>query len=52
MLKSDNYMRFIDLSGNKISEYGLQYLIKLGLINNTSIFAFDARLNPGCNESI
>ena len=41
-------MKFIDLSGNKISEYGLKYLVKLALLDNTSIVGFDARLNPGC----
>lgn len=45
-------MKFIDLSGNKISEYGLKYLVKLALLENTSIVGFDARLNPGCTEKI
>lgn len=47
-IESDKYLKFIDLSGNKISEYGLKYLVKLALLENTSIVGFDARLNPGC----
>ena len=27
-------------------------LIKLGLLENASILAFDARLNPGCSEKV
>jgi hypothetical protein len=45
-------MKAIDLSGNKITEYGLKVIIKLGLLENTSVIAFDARLNPGCTEKI
>jgi hypothetical protein len=45
-------LKFIDLSGNKISEYGLKYLVKLALLENSSIVGFDARLNPGCTEKI
>jgi hypothetical protein len=45
-------MKAIDLSGNKITEFGLKVIIKLALLENTSIIAFDARLNPGCTEKI
>jgi hypothetical protein len=48
----DKYLKAIDISGNKIDEYGLKVIIKLGLLENTSIIAFDARLNPGCTEKI
>ena len=51
-LFSDKYIKAIDLSGNKISEYGLKLIIKLALLENTSVIAFDARLNPGCTEKI
>ena len=51
-LSSDKYIKAIDLSGNKITEYGLKYLIKLALMENTSVICFDARLNPGCTEKI
>jgi len=33
-----------------ISQTGLKLIIKMALIENTSIIAFDARLNPGCTE--
>lgn len=52
ILFSDKYLKAIDISGNKIDEYGLKVIIKLGLLENTSIIAFDARLNPGCTEKI
>jgi hypothetical protein len=35
-----------------MTEYGLKVIIKLALLENTSIIAFDARLNPGCTEKI
>ena len=52
ILFCDKYLKAIDISGNKIDEYGLKVIIKLGLLENTSIIAFDARLNPGCTEKI
>jgi hypothetical protein len=51
-LFSDKYIKAIDLSGNKITEYGLKVIIKLALLDNTSVISFDARLNPGCTEKI
>lgn len=30
----------------------MKVIIKLGLLDNTSIIAFDSRLNPGCTEKI
>lgn len=51
-LSSDKYIKAIDLSGNQITDYGLKYLIKLALLENTSVICFDARLNPGCTEKI
>lgn len=51
-LFSDKYIKAIDLSGNRIEEFGLKVIIKLGLLENTSVIAFDARLNPGCTEKI
>jgi len=46
-LYSDKYIRSIDLSGNRIRNYGLKVLLKLGLLENNSVICFDARLNPG-----
>jgi hypothetical protein len=40
-------MKMIDVSGNKIKEFGLKVILKLALIENSSVIAFDARLNPG-----
>lgn len=51
-LFSDKYLKAIDISGNRIEEYGMKVIIKLGLLDNTSIIAFDSRLNPGCTEKI
>ena len=51
-LASDKFMKSIDISGNKVSKLGLRSLIKLALLENGSIVAFDARLNPGCSEKI
>ena len=31
---------------------GLKSIIKLALMENNSIVAFDARLNPGCSEKV
>ena len=39
-----------DVAGNKIGSAGLKLIIKLSLMENSSIIAFDARLNPGCSE--
>ena len=49
-LTYDKYVKAINLAGNLISQTGLKMIIKLALIENTSIIAFDARLNPGCTE--
>lgn len=51
-LFSDKYLKAINISGNRIEEYGMKVIIKLGLLDNTSIIAFDSRLNPGCTEKI
>ena len=42
----------INISGNQITEYGLKFIVKLALMDNTSLMGFDARLNPGCNEKV
>ena len=49
-LTYDNYLKVINISGNNISDFGIKCLIKLALIENTSIVAFDARCNPGSSE--
>jgi hypothetical protein len=51
-LSYDKYLKVINLSGNDISQVGLKVLIKQALIDNASIVAFDARLNPGCTDKI
>ena len=48
----DQYIKSIDVAGNKIGAYGLKSIIKLALMENSSIVAFDARLNPGCSEKV
>ena len=48
----DKYIKSIDVAGNRIGAYGLKSLIKSALIENNSIVAFDARLNPGCSEKV
>ena len=48
----DKYLKSIDVSGNRISAFGLKSIIKLALMENRSIIAFDARLNPGCSEKV
>ena len=49
-LSYDKYLKVINLAGNNISQFGIQLLIKLALIDNNSILGFDARLNPGSTE--
>ena len=51
-LAYDKYMKSIDVAGNKITGLGLKSLIKLALLENSSMVAFDARLNPGCSEKV
>lgn len=49
-LKYDQYLKVVDVSNNKISQERLREVIKLSLTENSSLVAFDARGNPGCNE--
>ena len=51
-LAYDKYLKAIDVAGNRIGAYGLKSIIKLALMENNSIVAFDARLNPGCSEKV
>ena len=51
-LTYDKYIKVINVAGNEISKEGLQQIIKLALIDNNTIVAFDARLNPGCTEKL
>lgn len=51
-LSYDKYLKSINVSGNRIGSHGLKTLIKLALVDNGSIVAFDARLNPGCSEKV
>ena len=45
-------MKVINLSGNNISASAFKHIIKLALIENNSIVAFDARCNPGCTQKV
>lgn len=49
---SDKYLKVIDVAGNKIKEQGFRVIIKLGLLENSSLVSFDPRLNPGCTDKI
>ena len=40
------------MAGNRIGSVGLKTIVKLALMDNNSIVAFDARLNPGCSEKV
>ena len=51
-LTYDKYIKVIDLAGNKIGQRGLKTILKLALLENNSIIAFDVRLNPGCTEKV
>ena len=51
-LCSDKYLKSIDVSGNKIGAVGIKSIIKLALMENGSIIAFDGRLNPGVTEKV
>lgn len=51
-LAYDKYVKVINLSGNNISSHALKHLVKLALIENNSIVAFDARCNPGCTDKV
>jgi len=48
----DKYIKVINVSGNKISEFGMKLILKEGLMENNSIVGFDARLNPGTSEKM
>jgi hypothetical protein len=48
----DQYLKSIDVAGNRISGFALKSIIKLALMENSSMIAFDARLNPGCSEKV
>ena len=52
ILVYDKYLKVIDLAANRISYQGLNILIKLALADNTSIVAFDARMNEGCTVKL
>jgi len=51
-LTYDKYLKVINIAGNQIRQHALKIIIKLALMENTSIVAFDARLNPGCTEKV
>lgn len=51
-LFSDNYLKMIDVSGNCISEHSLSTIVKKGLLENSTLLCFDARINPGFTEKI
>lgn len=49
-LTYDKYIKVVNIAGNNITQVGIKTLIKLALIENSSIISFDARLNPGCHD--
>ena len=51
-LMYDKYLKVINVAGNKIGQHTLKLIVKLALMENNSIVAFDARLNPGCTEKV
>ena len=51
-LTLDKYLKVVNVSGNKITDYGLKLITKMALMENTSLIGFDARLNPGCTEKV
>jgi hypothetical protein len=51
-LQYDRYLKVVNVAGNEISREGLQQILKLALIDNTSIVAFDARCNPGFSSKV
>jgi Ran GTPase-activating protein (RanGAP) involved in mRNA processing and transport len=51
-LFKDKYLKKIDVSGNFIREHAFSTIIKTGLIENTSIVCFDARINPGFSPKV
>ena len=51
-LSIDKYLKIVNISGNQITEYGLKFIVKLALMDNTSLIGLDARLNPGCSEKL
>ena len=52
MLKGDQYIKKIDISGNKVTEQGFKILIKMGLIENQTLICLDGRINTGFSENI
>ena len=48
----DKYLKVINISGNRISEFGMKSILKEGLMENSSIVGFDARLNPGTTVKV
>jgi hypothetical protein len=52
LVKGDEYLNSIDLIGNRIGQFGLKCLLKLGLVENNSVIHFDARLNPGLTNQL
>lgn len=48
----DKYIKSLDVSGNRIGSLGMKMMLKLALLENSSIIAFDARLNPGTSEKV
>lgn len=48
----DRYIKVINIAGNQISQIGLKTIVKLALLENNSVIAFDARLNPGSTDKV
>jgi Ran GTPase-activating protein (RanGAP) involved in mRNA processing and transport len=51
-LFKDKYLKKIDLSGNFIHEHGFKTIIKTGMLENSTLVCFDARINPGFTPKV
>ena len=47
VLIQDCYLKGIDLAGNQIGDYGVEQLVKVGLMRNQTLLKLDLRVNPG-----
>ena len=52
VLSRDSYIRSIDLAANRLSNNGINTIVKLGLARNDSITSFDCRVNPGISDKL
>jgi len=48
----DKFLKVIDVCANRFSTKALSEIVKLSLVDNNTIVAFDARMNPGSTDKI